>query len=70
MECKLCAKIYLSDKLRGSFSGIHLTRRVTSTTTIPRALLSACVGVEVVLVASSVPESTEVARPASRGCHN
>lgn len=30
--------------------------------TAPRALLSARVGVEVVLVASSVPESTEVAR--------
>jgi len=66
-----CVEIYLPGELREDFSVVYLTGRVTMTAmTAPRALLSARVGVEVVLVASSVPESTEVARLQSRGCHN
>lgn len=71
-------EIYFPDALRRDFG--HLpnfghARRVTSATTAPRgaggrALLSARVGVEVVLAASSAPEPTEVARPPLGGCHN
>lgn len=75
---RIIVEIYSPVALRKDFGNLRLIsatlvvlcRRQQLLRTGERALLSARVGVEVVLAASSVPESTEAARLPSGGCHN